>query len=111
MKMTNFHPSFCPHRAWLLVRNYFSVFAFDDGSCVFLSWKAETTADKDGLPTSDGQGIIVKGIGRFEGIKGTSVFSGKEHRFSGPPKQVPVPSLRSAAPELQRYFIVISQLP
>jgi hypothetical protein len=56
----------------------YTTFAFDDGSSFSLSWKSETTADKDGLAATSGQGTIIKGVGRFNGIKGSAVYSGKE---------------------------------
>lgn len=55
----------------------YTKFTFDGGSCIFFSWTAELTLDKNGLPSSAGKGTIIKGTGRFEGIKGTSIFSSK----------------------------------
>jgi len=56
----------------------YSKFTFEDGSVILFSWTAEMTREQDGLPANHGQGIIIKGTGRFEGIVGTSAFSGKQ---------------------------------
>lgn len=56
----------------------YSKFTFEDGSVILFSWTAEMTREQDGLPANQGQGIIIKGTGRFEGIAGTSAFSGKQ---------------------------------
>lgn len=56
----------------------YSKFTFQDGSSIILSWAAEIIRNQDGLPFNQGQGTIIGGAGRFEGIKGRSVFSGKQ---------------------------------
>ncbi|AIF50827.1 hypothetical protein [Pelosinus sp. UFO1] len=56
----------------------YSKFAFDDGSLIVFSWISEIIRTQDGLPLNQGQGTIIKGTGRFEGIKGVSAFSGKQ---------------------------------
>ena len=56
----------------------YSTFTFADGSLIIFSWKAEITRNQDGLPFNQGQGSILKGTGRFEGIKGISDFSGQQ---------------------------------
>lgn len=58
----------------------YTKFLFADGSWFALSWQARTVTGKDGLSVSEGQGTILKGTGRYEGIKGTAVFSGRELR-------------------------------
>lgn len=58
----------------------YTKFLFADGSWFALSWQARTATGKDVLSVSEGQGTIVKGAGRYKGIKGTAVFSGKELR-------------------------------
>jgi hypothetical protein len=52
-------------------------FIFSDGSGIVFYWTARITVGQDGLSSSEGEGIITKGTGRFEGIEGTSVFSSK----------------------------------
>lgn len=56
----------------------YSKFTFTDGSLILFSWTAEITRTKDGLPFNQGKGTIIKGTGRFEGIKGGSVFTGQQ---------------------------------
>ena len=56
----------------------YSKFTFDDGATIVFSWTAKATIGEDGLTLNEGQGIILKGTGRFAGIKGTSSFSGKQ---------------------------------
>lgn len=56
----------------------YSKFTFADGSLILFSWTAEITREQDGLTANYGQGTIIKGTGRFAGIAGTSVFSGKQ---------------------------------
>lgn len=56
----------------------YSTFTFVDGSQIIFSWKAEISRTQDGLPFNQGQGIILKGTGRFEGIRGISDFSGQQ---------------------------------
>lgn len=58
----------------------YTKFLFNDGSWFALSWECVTVMDKDGLPLSKGEGIIIKGDGRYKGIKGKAVFSGKEQK-------------------------------
>ena len=60
----------------------YSRFAFDDGSMILFYWTAEITPTQDGLSSNKGQGSIIKGTGRFEGIKGTSGFSGQQLKAS-----------------------------
>lgn len=61
----------------------YSKFTFDDGSLLIFSWTAEITQSQDGLPFNQGQGTIITGTGRFEGISGKSVFSGIQLKAAG----------------------------
>lgn len=56
----------------------YSKFIFMDESLILFSWTASISREQDGLTSNQGQGIIIKGTGRFEGIIGTSAFSGKQ---------------------------------
>ncbi|MEW6533356.1 MAG: hypothetical protein AB1473_21165 [Thermodesulfobacteriota bacterium] len=56
----------------------YTKFEFNDGASFSLSWESKTVPDKDGLAATSGQGTIIKGVGRFNGIKGSAVYSGKE---------------------------------
>ena len=56
----------------------YTKFFFNDGSWISLAWSSETTVEKDGPLSTRGQGTIRKGAGRFKGIIGGAVFSGKE---------------------------------
>lgn len=56
----------------------YSKFTFADGSQIIFSWTSEFVREADGLQSNQGQGTIIKGTGRFEGIQGGSVFSGKQ---------------------------------
>ena len=53
----------------------YSKYTFKDGSEIFFSWTAEGLRTKEGLPTQQGTGVIQKGTGRFEGIRGQAVFT------------------------------------
>ena len=53
----------------------YSKYSFKDGSAIFFSWTAVGARTKEGLPRQQGTGIIEKGTGRFEGIKGRAVFT------------------------------------
>ena len=53
----------------------YSKYTFKDGSEIFFTWEAEGTRNKEGLPMQQGTGIIQKGTGRFEGIRGRAVFT------------------------------------
>jgi hypothetical protein len=53
----------------------YSKYTFKDGSAIFFSWTAEGTRNKEGLPSRQGRGIIQKGTGRFEGIRGQAIFN------------------------------------
>lgn len=52
-------------------------FTFADGSEIFFYWTARISAGQNGLSTSSGEGVIVKGSGRFAGIEGTSAFTSR----------------------------------
>jgi len=54
--------------------------SYDDGSWISLDLSSETSAKMDGLLSTRGHGTIIKGGGRFKGIIGGAVFSGKELR-------------------------------
>lgn len=54
----------------------YSRFTFADESVIMFSWRAEIGRTPEGLSTNQGQGTIIKGTGRFQGITGESVFSG-----------------------------------
>lgn len=56
----------------------YSKFTFEDGSLIIFSWKAKVTIGEGGLSYNEGQGKIIKGAGRFEGIEGSSVFAGRQ---------------------------------
>lgn len=56
----------------------YSKFTFTDGSLILFSWKAQITKSQDGLPLNQGQGTILRGTGRFEGMSGVSDFSGQQ---------------------------------
>jgi len=56
----------------------YSKFTFNDGSLIIFSWVAELTRTQEGLPFNQGRGTIIKGTGRFEGIRGGSVFKGQQ---------------------------------
>ncbi|WP_378952865.1 hypothetical protein [Pelosinus sp. sgz500959] len=56
----------------------YSTFTFVDGSQIIFSWKSEIGRTQDGLPYNQGHGTILKGTGRFEGIRGISDFSGQQ---------------------------------
>lgn len=56
----------------------YSKFTFDDGSTLIFSWTAAITVGADGLSLNKGKGTIIQGTGKFAGIKGTSVFSGRQ---------------------------------
>lgn len=70
--------TFDARRGKVLPSKGYSKFIFNDGSWFALSWEAETTIDNDGLLFSKGQGTIISGAGRYKGIIGGAVFSGKE---------------------------------
>ena len=53
----------------------YSKYTFKDGSEIFFFWTAEGDRNKMGLATQQGTGTILKGTGRFEGIRGHAVFS------------------------------------
>jgi hypothetical protein len=53
-------------------------FDFADGSRIFIAWTAWSTVDKAGVSSSEGQGRIVAGTGRFANIEGTCSFTAKE---------------------------------
>jgi hypothetical protein len=55
----------------------YSKFIFDDDSTIICSWTAEIPI-ANGLFSKQGEGTIVKGTGRFEGLKGTTVLTGKQ---------------------------------
>lgn len=61
----------------LLSKGY-AKFAFDDGSWFSMAWSSEMTPEMDGRLSVRGQGTIRKGGGRFKGIMGGAIFSGKE---------------------------------
>lgn len=56
----------------------YSKFTFNDGATIVFSWTAKMIIGEYGLTLNEGQGIILKGTGRFAGIKGTSSFSGRQ---------------------------------
>lgn len=56
----------------------YTKFVFVDESMIVFSWTADFFRDKDGLTCSKGEGTIIMGAGRFAGITGKSVFSGKQ---------------------------------
>ncbi len=55
-------------------------FEFADGSRIIISWTATVIFDKTGASSSEGQGTIAAGIGRFEGVKGACTFTAKEEK-------------------------------
>jgi hypothetical protein len=58
--------------------NGYTKLDFEDGSLIMLSWTSKLPWANGELPSNKGQGTIIKGTGRFKGIKGTSVFSGRQ---------------------------------
>ncbi len=56
----------------------YAKFVFDDGSWFSLAWSSEIIPEMDGRLSMRGQGTVRKGAGRFKGIMGGAVFSGKE---------------------------------
>jgi hypothetical protein len=59
----------------------YSKFTFEDGSSILCSWKASIVVHEE-LFSKEGEGTIVKGTGRFEGIKGTVSFTGKQIKLA-----------------------------
>jgi hypothetical protein len=55
----------------------YSKFTFEDDSSILCSWKTDLLVSK-GLFSKQGDGTLVKGTGRFEGVSGTATFSGKQ---------------------------------
>ncbi len=53
----------------------YSKYTFKDGSEIFFAWTAEGARTKEGLPSQQGTGVILKGTGRFAGIRGQAVFT------------------------------------
>ncbi len=56
----------------------YTKYTFKDGSKIFFSWTAEGGRNKAGLPMQQGRGIIKRGTGRFEGIRGQAVFTANQ---------------------------------
>lgn len=56
----------------------YSKFVFADDSFIMFSWKSDITRDETGLSHNKGQGNIISGSGRFNGITGISEFSGRQ---------------------------------
>ena len=57
--------------------NGYSITTFEDGSTIVGKVQRLMTPDKSGIFPATMTGEIVKGTGRFEGIKGTSTSTGK----------------------------------
>ncbi|BBB90951.1 MAG TPA: hypothetical protein PKA28_18465 [Methylomusa anaerophila] len=60
------------------IANGYTKLDFADGSVIMLAWTSALPWVDGQLPSNKGQGTIIKGTGRFEGIRGTSVFSGRQ---------------------------------
>ena len=57
-----------------------STCTFEDGSSSTTTWSMKMTALPNGLHVyTEGKGEFVRGTGRFEGIQGTTTFSGKTY--------------------------------
>ncbi len=55
----------------------YSIFTFEDGSTIATRNTRLTVVDKSGKPSAKTTGEIIKGTGRFEGIKGTADATAK----------------------------------
>lgn len=60
----------------------YSLFTFVDGSTIFISYHQLREADPEGWLAyfNKDNGVILKGTGRFEGIKGSLLGTGKEFK-------------------------------
>jgi len=58
--------------------NGYTKLEFEDQSLIMISWTSELPWSNGKLPTNTGRGTIIKGTGRFKGIQGKSVFSGRQ---------------------------------
>ncbi len=58
--------------------NGYTKLDFADGSLIMVAWTSDLPWANGELPSNKGQGTIIKGTGRFNGIKGISVFSGRQ---------------------------------
>jgi len=55
----------------------YSIYTFEDGSTIVARNQRSFVADKSGNFSSKGTTELIKGTGRFEGIKGTASSTGK----------------------------------
>jgi len=55
----------------------YTEFKFEDGSTFIYKFQGSEETKKGELPRLKGEGEFIKGTGRFKGIKGTLIFSGR----------------------------------
>nr|WP_092069513.1 hypothetical protein [Dendrosporobacter quercicolus]NSL47500.1 DenH [Dendrosporobacter quercicolus DSM 1736]SDL92022.1 hypothetical protein SAMN04488502_1011180 [Dendrosporobacter quercicolus] len=58
--------------------NGYTRLEFEDKSLIIISWQSALPWQNGKLPVNKGCGTLVKGTGRFAGIRGESVFSGRQ---------------------------------
>jgi hypothetical protein len=85
-------------KGWQLIG--YNYFIFEDGSKIITKFDQRATADSSGKISAKSTGEIVKGTGRFEGIKGTESGIG-----------IKVPDVKGATPKSARDRTITYTLP
>lgn len=58
--------------------NGYTRLEFGDQSSIMIAWQSALPRREGQLPVNSGRGTVLKGSGRFAGIRGESVFNGRQ---------------------------------